>query len=210
MRTLARAERAALSELLEEVGPDAPTLCDGWTTLDLAAHLVVREGRPDSGPGLVFAPLAGYTERVRTVQKRRGYPELIRRVAAGPPRWSLFAIGRVDQAANTVEYFVHHEDVRRGQPDWAPRELPPEDAEQLWRRLRGMARLAFRAAPVGVTLARPDGQRLTVRPGSPAVTISGPPGELVLYVTGRQAHARVTVEGDAQARAALAKLRLGI
>ena len=47
----ARAERASLCDLLAEVGPDAPTLCEGWTTALLAAHLVVRERRPDGGPG---------------------------------------------------------------------------------------------------------------------------------------------------------------
>src|SRR5690606_24047731 len=38
----ARAERHALADLLMAVGPDAPTLCAGWTTAHLAAHLVVR------------------------------------------------------------------------------------------------------------------------------------------------------------------------
>ncbi len=63
----AQLERQTLSQLFDQLGPDAPTLCSGWTTLDLAAHLVVRERRPDSGPGLVWPPMAGYTDRVRSL-----------------------------------------------------------------------------------------------------------------------------------------------
>ena len=35
----ARDERSALVASLRDAGPDAPTLCAGWTTRDLAAHL---------------------------------------------------------------------------------------------------------------------------------------------------------------------------
>ena len=49
--SLAARERARLADLLDEVGPDAPTCCEGWTTAHLAAHLVVRDGRPDALPG---------------------------------------------------------------------------------------------------------------------------------------------------------------
>ncbi|WP_346995752.1 maleylpyruvate isomerase N-terminal domain-containing protein, partial [Dietzia sp. SLG310A2-38A2] len=45
-RTLAQRERSALVETMRAAGPEAPTLCAGWTTRDLAAHLVVREARP--------------------------------------------------------------------------------------------------------------------------------------------------------------------
>ena len=46
--SFARDERIALCDLLDETGPEAPTLCEGWRTLDLAAHLVLREHRPDA------------------------------------------------------------------------------------------------------------------------------------------------------------------
>ena len=52
--TLAQQERNTLCDLFVELGSEAPTLCEGWSTADLAAHLVVRERRPDSGPGLVW------------------------------------------------------------------------------------------------------------------------------------------------------------
>ena len=44
--TYAQDERAALAALLHETGPDGPTLCEGWQTRDLVAHLVLRERRP--------------------------------------------------------------------------------------------------------------------------------------------------------------------
>ena len=37
-RPLAQRERTALADLLEELGPDAPTLCAGWSAIDLATH----------------------------------------------------------------------------------------------------------------------------------------------------------------------------
>src|SRR5262249_33102419 len=60
----ARDERTALCALLGETGPGAPTLCEGWRTGDLAAHLVMRERRPDAAAGLLGGPLAGHTRRV--------------------------------------------------------------------------------------------------------------------------------------------------
>ena len=45
-------ERQALCDTLERVGPAAPTLCDPWSSAELAAHLVIRDSRPD----LALAP----------------------------------------------------------------------------------------------------------------------------------------------------------
>jgi hypothetical protein len=36
-------ERLELCDLLGELGPSVPTLLEGWTAHDLAAHLVLRE-----------------------------------------------------------------------------------------------------------------------------------------------------------------------
>ena len=74
---VARAERRGLCDLLLEVGPDAPTLCTGWTTRDLAAHLVVRESRPDASLGIVLPPLSGWTHRVQSGAARLDYAELV-------------------------------------------------------------------------------------------------------------------------------------
>jgi uncharacterized protein (TIGR03085 family) len=204
-----REERLALCALFEKTGPDAPTLCEGWTTGDLAAHLVLREHRPDAAAGVLGGPLAGYTARVQQrLRTRIPFPDLVRMVKSGPPRLSVMALPGMDERVNTVEYFVHHEDVRRAAPDWEPRELSSGESAMLWQRLRG-ARFMLRHAPVGVELARDDmeadGQayRITARNATPAVTVIGSPAELTMWATGRTAAARVSFDGT---EAAVTKL----
>jgi uncharacterized protein (TIGR03085 family) len=175
--TYAQEERAALAALLDETGPDAPTLCEGWQTRDLAAHLVLRERRPDAAAGVMGGPLAGYTARVqRQYQDRYPYPELVALLRAGPPRLSVFAIPGADEAANTVEFFVHHEDVRRAAEEWTERPLDAGLSQALWKRLKG-ARLFLRSAPTGVVLAREGDGKLDLivakQPGPPGNTAPG-------------------------------------
>ena len=155
--TLARDERLALCALLDQTGPDAPTLCEGWTTLDLAAHLVLREHRLDAAAGIVIRPLAGLhpAGAAHAGPARSRSPAWWTAIRDGPPRLSPFGLPGVDERANLVEFFVHHEDVRRGAPDWAERKVTPALSEALWRRL-GMARFVLRKAPVGVELVRDD------------------------------------------------------
>jgi uncharacterized protein (TIGR03085 family) len=203
--TYSRDERLALAALLEETGPDAPTLCAGWQTRDLAAHVVVRERRPDAGLGMVGGPLAGYTARVQHgYLDKYSYPQLIGMFRAGPPRLSPFAIPGADAAANTVEYFVHHEDVRRGTDGWTERDLPPGLSDALWKRLKS-SRLFLRGAPTGVTLARADASAPVIiakdAPGS--VTVAGTPAELTLWSMGRVSAAKVTLDGPEEAVARL-------
>ena len=154
--SFARDERAALCALLAETGPAAPTLCEGWRTADLAAHLVLRESRPDAAAGIVVGPLARHTERTRqALLVRYSYPQLVERIRTGPPASSVFRLPGVDERLNVVEFFVHHEDVRRGAGSWRPRDLDPGLTVVLWQRLRG-SRLVFRRAPVGIELVRDD------------------------------------------------------
>ncbi|MBO0806641.1 MAG: TIGR03085 family protein [Nocardiopsaceae bacterium] len=204
--TYSRDERLALADLLERTGPEAPTLCAGWKTLDLAAHLVLRESRPDAAAGVLGGPLARHTARVQEgIASKLGYAGLIRSIRNGPPRLSPFALPGIDEAANTVEYFVHHEDVRRAADDWAPRDIPDGLADTLWRRLRG-ARMFLRKAPVGVELARDSGGapfRLTVKKATPVVTVVGPPAELTMWAMGRTSAANVGFDGPQGAVATL-------
>jgi uncharacterized protein (TIGR03085 family) len=210
MSTHAQRERLLLADLLESAGPEAPTLCEGWTTRDLAAHVVVRERRGDASAGLVIPLLADRSERIRKEYADKPYLELIRLIRTGPPRLSPFAVKQIDEAANTVEFYVHSEDVRRAQPDWSPRELDPVFADLLWSRLERSARLLGRKAPVGIVLRRPDGRTAVAHRGTPVVTVTGEPGELLLFAFGRQDSARVETEGDKEAVARLYDARLGI
>jgi uncharacterized protein (TIGR03085 family) len=204
-----REERLALCALLEKTGPDAPTLCAGWTTGDLAAHLVLREHRPDAAAGVLGGPLAGYTARVqRHIRERTPFPDLVRTIRSGPPLLSVAAIPGMDERVNAVEFFVHHEDIRRAAPDWEPREISSGETALLWRRLRA-ARFMLRRAPLGVELARDDveadGQayRITAKNATPVVTVIGSPAELTMWTMGRTTAARVRFDGT---EAAVGKL----
>jgi uncharacterized protein (TIGR03085 family) len=209
-----RDERLALAALLEETGPEAATLCTGWLTRDLAAHLVLRERRPDAAAGVMGGPIAPYTARVQgRYLKRHSYSELVAMFRNGPPRLSPFALPGADEQANTVEYFVHHEDVRRAQPDWEPRAISDGLSDGLWRRVKG-ARFFLRKAPVGVELARDGGAegagaeravpyRVTVKNATPTVTVIGTPAELTMWAMGRTSAANVRFDGTGEAIAAL-------
>ena len=196
---------------MDTVGPDAPTLCAGWTTYDLAAHLVLREGAPLAVAGMAFPPLERLTDRGMEGLKRKvGYPELVDRVRQGPPLLSPFRPARVERTANAVEYFVHHEDVRRVGAGWQPRELDARDQDSLWRRVGVLGRLLARRAAVGVELVRSDvaaAQR--IKGGEPTLVVRGLPGELVLFAYGRGAVADVELDGDEQAKAAFEHSQLG-
>lgn len=197
--TLSRAERLALCDLLLEVGPDAPTLCAGWSTRDLVAHLVVREGRPDASLGLVIPPLAGWTAKVQADAAKGDYSELVARVRKGAPRWNMMAIPAIDAQANAIEYYVHHEDVRRAAPEWAARELDSDAVAELWSRLQKAGKFFARRSPVGVVLVPTDGPdagtELRIKDGATSVTLRGPAGELVLALYGRVT-VGLTVEGS--------------
>ncbi|MEV7788016.1 TIGR03085 family metal-binding protein [Streptomyces sp. NPDC088106] len=211
MSTHAKRERLLLADLLETTGPQAPTLCEGWTTRDLAAHVVVRERRPDAAGGMLVKQLAPRLERVTAEYTAKPYEELIQLVRTGPPRFSPFSLKQVDELSNIVEFYVHTEDVRRAQPEWTPRELDPVFQDALWSRLERSARLMGRGVPVGLVLRRPDGRTVVAHRGVPVVTVTGEPSELVLFAYGRQSAAEVGLEGDDDAIAKLRETRqLGI
>ncbi|MEV5180081.1 TIGR03085 family metal-binding protein [Streptomyces werraensis] len=211
MSTHAKRERLLLADLLETAGPEAPTLCEGWTTRDLAAHVVVRERRPDAAGGMLVKQLASRLERVTAEFLAKPYDELVRLIRTGPPRFSPFSLKQVDEMSNVIEFYVHAEDVRRAQPDWTPRELDPVFQDALWSRLERSARLMGRGVPTGLVLRRPDGQTTVARRGAPVVTVTGEPSELVVFAYGRQGAAKVELDGDANAVAQLrATKQLGI
>ncbi|GAA4218894.1 TIGR03085 family metal-binding protein [Actinocatenispora rupis] len=208
MTAYAHRERLALVDLLRETGPDAPTLCDGWTARDLTAHLLARERRTYSAVGIVVRPLAGLTEKVRRAYAGRDFAELVDELAA-PPWWSPLSNPLTDELINTVEMYVHHEDVRRCRSGWEPRELPADLERVLWRRVSLLASARLRRMPVRVTLVAPGyGERSA---GSGAhVHLTGPPSELLLFVSGRQAATRLDAQGPEESIEALRGANLGM
>lgn len=212
MTAFSRRERAALCDLLDEVGPDAPTLCAGWTTYDLAAHLVLREGSPLAVVGMAAPPLEGLADRgMAGLKDRVAFPALVERVRRGPPLLSPFRVPVADRAGNAVEYYVHHEDVRRSRPDGTPRSLTRPDQDTLWRRLLVGGRLLARRSRVGVRLERTDVPAShRAKGGEATLVVRGLPSELVLFAYGRGDVADVETDGDAAALAGFRHRHFGL
>lgn len=193
-------ERVQLCARFDELGPDAPTLCEGWTTFDLAAHLVVRERRPLAGPGMLVgekvAALGRVTARVMEREKAKGYDRVVERVRSGPPL-GPFAVPGLRTQINLPEYTVHHEDVRRAN-GLETRARIDDLQDALWPLLLRLARLALRGLPDGVAveLARPTGASKVVRRGDRYVKATGDPLELLLWAHGRGDHAQVVFDGE--------------
>ncbi|ORW32547.1 hypothetical protein AWB91_11435 [Mycobacterium paraense] len=205
-------ERVRLCASFEEFGPSVPTLLDGWTAHDLAAHLVQREHDLLGGPCLVLpGPFARFAERRRArLAGRSDFAGLVARIRSGPPV-GFFRIGWVREMANLNECFVHHEDLRRANGLGVRDLTAPMDAG-LWRNVRRGGRfLGRRLRGCGLSVEwAGTSERVLVRPGSPTALISGPPGELLLYLFGRQAAAHVEVGGPAEAVAAVRRAHFGM
>jgi len=206
---LARRERHALCDLALSLGPDVPTLCGDWTARDLVAHLLVRENSLVGAAGIMVSPLAGLTERAMDRASRKPFPEMV--ATLHDPGLTPYRLPGVERLANTLEYFVHHEDLRRAQPGWSPRDLPAADADELWQLLKGAGKLASRRAgvPVGVRRAERPSEHATLRRGDDPVTVTGTPSELVLYFFGRAQVRDVTFEGPPESVRRLQDADLG-
>ena len=190
--SFAQKERERLAHLLLEVGPDAPTLNEGWTTQDLAVHLLIRESKPAAAPGIFVDALSGITEKETQKQKSRPYEDVVREWAAGPPVW----LKPLNRAMNTSEHFIHHEDVRRGGGVVEPRDFSQAVNRELFALAKRFGTLTLRKAPVPVILTPPSmppatlGDRAGVaQRGDQVLRVSGEPGELLLWVSGREAAA---------------------
>jgi uncharacterized protein (TIGR03085 family) len=205
-------ERLELCVLFDELGPSAPTLLEGWTAHDLAAHLVLRECDLIAAPCLVLpGPFQRFAEGRRvTLANRHDFAWLVARIRSGPPP-GFFRIGWVRSFPSLNEFFVHHEDVRRANRQ-APRSLSHELNAALWRNVRPAGRyLSRRLRDAGLEIEwAGTGELHTVRHGTPTARLRGAPGELLLYVFGRQAAARVEVSGPADAVAAVHRTRFGM
>ncbi|MHA7651429.1 TIGR03085 family metal-binding protein [Mycobacterium sp. ML4] len=203
-------ERLAFCDLLDELGPLAPTLLEGWTTHDLAAHILLRERDLLAGPCLVMpAPFQRFAERRRAaLAKNNDFGSLVARIRSGPPV-GIFRLEWVRSMANLNEFFVHHEDVRRANRR-GPRRLAPELDAALWRNVRRRF-LSRRLGTCGLEINRAGTrEQVVLRRGEPMASLAGSPGELLLYLFGRTAAAQVDVGGSPRAVAAMARTRFGM
>ncbi|WP_020521260.1 TIGR03085 family metal-binding protein [Catelliglobosispora koreensis] len=210
MSRFAHDERLALADLMAKTGPDAPTLCGGWTVRDLLAHLILRERRPDAALGILVKRFAGRTEQVQRQLAARDFAAQLSELRQ-PPWWNPLTRPPFDELVNLTEMFVHFEDVRRASPTWTPRQLSAEIQKALWKMVQRRARLALRRLSYRVRIAAPGfGVVFAGKLGPDAVTVTGDPAELLIFLFGRQAHSLATVEGPPELTDRLLRARLGI
>lgn len=206
---MAQSERAALCDTALQVGEDQPTLCGEWTVKDLVVHLLVRERSPGA-LGIAIQPLARLNDAEMRRVGKAGFAELVERLRGGPPLWSPYAVPKVDQVTNTLEFFVHHEDIRRAQDDWEPRVLGDDAEKLLWSMVRTAGKQLVRNAPVGVWLRNATtGSEVVLKDASEPVVVTGVPSELTMFAFGRQQQARVDLSGPDDAIATLTGSSLG-
>ena len=200
MTNFARAERLSVAALLREIGPDAPTLCDGWTTLDLAVHLVIRDRYPAALPANA-SDKAGKVEffAKRTAMreselKALPWDKLVGMVASGPGVLSPMGWTPVDVLTNTGEFYVHHEDIRRARKGWEPRNILPELEAQLWNVCKPLAHSpSVRNEGPLIVRAPGYGELHVGNTDEGAAVLEGKPSELVMYLFGRKDHAQVSL-----------------
>jgi uncharacterized protein (TIGR03085 family) len=161
----------------------------------MVAHLVLREH------------FRRWGDDARAAEKAKGYSNLVSRLRAGPPV-GLWRVPGVRTLANGLEYFIHHEDVRRANGRGPRAEIA--DLDELCWRMSGFLgrRLARGTRPFGLEMVTPDGRRRSFDAPSKATltskaTLSGRPTELALYAAGRRSAAEVSLSGPDDAVVAL-------
>lgn len=200
MTNFAVVERRHLAALLRRVGPDAPTLCEGWVTRDLAVHLIERDSRPDLIAGTVLPKIPVLSKRAQDADAQlRGqdWAELVSKVEK-PAIYSPARLGPLDKRMNTAEFFVHHEDVRRAQETWHRRQLLQEEERDLWAALKLMGKALLRPEQDSVLLVANGYGSVT---GGKAKTttvriVRGTPSELLLWAFGRREQAEVAITDE--------------
>jgi uncharacterized protein (TIGR03085 family) len=198
MSSTAFEQRKDLVSALRSVTPDAPTLCEGWSAEELALHIGVRDSRPDLAVGQKL-PLVGAKAR-KSVERLKagGYQALVDRVAAGPPVYFPQTLEPVDVAMNTLEFYIHTEDVLRAQPDFEPsqrREISEELRKRLWKHASvTFFVMAAREKNRRITFFSPGYGATTRGPAhAPLMMVHGAPEELTLWASGRADHSAVDV-----------------
>lgn len=191
--SLATRQRAQLIDLFKDLGPFAPTLCEGWKTQDLAAHLWIREHKPWAMLGVASERFKDLTDRIQMdALHTHGYPELVERL-----RKPSLLMRPLDKVVNGAEFFIHHMDVLRA--NGRDQEISPRDENSLRTPLKMFATKAAKAYGDRVVIDTNDGKQLELGQGSRPVHVVGKPSEVLLFVAGRTDHAKVELIGEPDA-----------
>jgi uncharacterized protein (TIGR03085 family) len=201
--TLARRERQALCDTALSLDAAAPTLCGDWDVAMLLAHLIVRERRPLKASGIMIPRFAPITERAMAKEAARGVPAMVATLRKAP--LTPYSLPVVERFTQTLEYVVHHEDLRRAQPGWEPRDLPAGDVEELWTLVSRSGSYLGRNLSVPTRIARSDKPDTSARfsKGEDPVIVTGPVVELIMWAFGRTALRDVVVDGPPESVARL-------
>ena len=191
--TLAQRQRAQLLDLFLELGPFAPTLCEGWKTQDLAAHLFIREHRPRALPGMAIKKFADLTERIQMESLHKfGYTGLVSKL-----RKPALFMRPLDRVINGAEYFIHHMDVLRAND--RDQEITAREEDSLRVPLKMFASKAAKTYGDRVVFDTNDGKQLELGQGTRPVHVIGTPSEILLFVAGRTDAARIQLVGEPEA-----------
>jgi uncharacterized protein (TIGR03083 family) len=129
VRTLARLEREEFADLLESLTPQQwgmPSLCNGWTVLDVVTHTVAYLGQSRTRLLINMIRARGDVDRINAGQLReqagRSPARLVElmRQGAEPSGAAALYRGRV----GLIECLIHQQDIRR--PLEQPRAIPEE------------------------------------------------------------------------------------
>lgn len=193
-----------MADLFLAVGPDRPTLCEGWDTGDLLTHLLIRERRGDTVLSQAVPPLRSWAKSVWRSYHHLPWNEQVHRLRSGPPWYNPISLRPVDTALNTGEFFIHHEDIRRGEPGWTPRTLDEQTTEALVKQIKSpFSKWQLRKFQGGVRVEFPGQPVFELVAGDDPITLAGEPGEIVLWISGRRRACEVDVTGSPEALAVL-------
>ena len=177
-----------LCEALDQVDPDAPTWCEGWTAHDLAVHVWILKRVPLGWPGVVVPRLG--RGRAARIRGRWPYRDLVARLRRESGAIAAMPLDRWEDHRHALgEYWMHTQDVARPHGVLQP-PVDDELAEALWLRVQRAAAALHRRTR-GLTLVHRDGRRATVTRGAPTVVVLGSPGELMCWAYGRPADVRI-------------------
>ncbi len=188
-----QAERQYTLDLLQKLSPKqwhASTLCNGWTVEDIVAHLVARERSTYSDIGLVLPSLHYIHDKKINSIKAKGHDYILKKLAHYP--WWMPAI------ANTAEFYIHNEDILRGELQMQRPRPSKEAGEILWKALHGITKIRKDlVADLGSVQIEniQTGAVLTIenKHADKDTVIAGLPGELLLFVYGRRSAAKVKI-----------------